>query len=370
MRIRDLADAMEQIAPTRLAEDWDNVGLLIGDPAAEAGRVMLCIDLTDAVLDEAVAHSCQAVVAYHPPIFRPIKQITPAACPVAWRAIEAGIAVYSPHTALDIAAGGTNDVLAEALELINVRPLQPAGPQQQAKVVIFLPETDLDAVSGAAFEAGAGRIGLYDHCSFYGSGTGTFRGGPGSDPTVGRPGRKESASEVRLETICPQGRVAEVVHAVREAHSYQTPAIDIYPVGSPEEDRIGMGRVGELAVPAELDVLVETVKTAFSLPGVLLVRGRGPTASTRISRVAVAAGSCGSIFRSAVEAGAELYLTGEMRHHDALAAAAAGLHVVALCHSNSERIALANLAETLTERIEDDVELFISERDADPFTIA
>ncbi len=368
MKVRELVDAMEQIAPTDRAEPWDNVGLLIGDARADFDKLLLCIDLTDAVLDEAIRTGCKAVVAYHPVVFHPLRRIGPEACPVAWRTLANSVSVYSPHTALDVAAGGTNDVLAETLELTDVRPLKPAEPGQTAKLVVFVPPADLDLVSSAAFEAGAGRIGLYDHCSFRMDGTGTFRGGQGSDPTVGQVGRVEQVHEVRLEMVCPPGKVAELVRAVREAHSYETPAIDVYRMQDPDPRGVGMGRLGELASPVELDGLIDTIKAAFGLDGVLLARAAGARAQQMVSRVAVAAGSCGSLFRQALQAGADLYLTGEIRHHDALAAAAGGLHVVALCHSNSERIALRRLADALRQRL-DEIEIVLSDADADPFCI-
>jgi dinuclear metal center YbgI/SA1388 family protein len=368
MKVRELVEAMEQIAPSDRAEPWDNVGLLIGDARAEFDKLLLCIDLTEAVLDEAIGAGCEAVVSYHPVVFHPLKRIGPEACPIAWRAINSGVAVYSPHTALDVAVGGTNDVLAETLELTDVRPLQPAEPAETTKLVVFVPAGELDLVASAAFEAGAGRIGLYDHCSFRIDGTGTFRGGQGSDPSVGQVGRVEQVDEVRVEMVCPPDKVAQVVRAVGQTHSYETPAIDVYPMRDPDPRGLGLGRVGELARPVEVDALVDTIKSAFGLDGVLLARGAGARAQPMVSRVAVAAGSCGALFGQALEAGADLYLTGEMRHHDALAAAAAGLHVVALCHSNSERIALRRLADALAQRL-DEIEIVLSDADADPFSI-
>jgi dinuclear metal center YbgI/SA1388 family protein len=365
MTAMDVREAMEAIAPTALAQEWDNVGLLCGDSQATVRRVLLCVDMTGAVLDEARREDVQMVVAYHPVIFKPLSAVTRQTCPVVYEAIEAKLSIYSPHTALDVALGGPNDMLAEVLGLGDTESLDPVEGPAPRKVVTFVPEGDVQAVSDAAFEAGAGRIGQYEQCSFRTAGTGTFRGGDETDPTVGRAGRLEQVDELRLEVICPARRVVDICRAIRRAHSYEEPPVDVYPLES--QARGGLGRIGDLAEPADLDELVRRVKQGLGVGGVLLARAPGRSDGP-IRRGACCAGSCGSLFRQAARRGAQVYLTGEMRHHDALAAAAAGMNVICVGHSNSERRCLPVLADMLIKRLPE-LEVVVSDADADPFEV-
>ena len=186
MRVADLVGAMETIAPTRFAAPWDNVGLLVGDAEGPVSRVLLTIDCTREVLREAQAGGCEAVVSYHPPLFSAQKRFVAGS--VAFEAARAGVALFSPHTALDVADGGTNDVLADALGMTERVPLRMADRPEELKLVTFVPAEHVEAVSRALFAAGAGRIGDYTSCSFRTAGTGTFLGGEGTHPVVGRGG--------------------------------------------------------------------------------------------------------------------------------------------------------------------------------------
>jgi dinuclear metal center YbgI/SA1388 family protein len=349
MKVQDVIHAMERIAPTDLAASWDNVGLLVGERRKTVRRVMLCIDLTAAVLDEALAARAELVLAYHPPIFKPVSRITADATPVLWRAARAGLAVYSMHTALDAAPGGTNDVLADAIGIGPRRPLEQSR-RTSCKLVTFAPPEDLPGVMDAAFAAGAGVIGQYDRCGFHSPGEGTFRGRAGARPAVGQAGRQETVREERLELLVRASRVADVCAAVRKAHRYEEPVIEVYPVDDYPAG-CGLGRVGELAAPVSAAGLVARVKRALGVRSVLVAglprAGARGAARAPVRTVACCAGSCGGLFRAAVERGAQAYVTGEMRHHDALAAVAAGLTVVCVGHSNSERPALAALAKRL-----------------------
>jgi dinuclear metal center YbgI/SA1388 family protein len=362
MKVADLVDAMEALAPPRYAAAWDNVGLLVGDRGAGLTRVLLTIDCTREVLDEARRERADAIVAYHPPIFAAVKRFVAGS--VAFEAARAGIAVYSPHTALDAADGGTNDVLADALGMTARAPLQiAAAADAELKLVTFVPESHVEAVSRAVFAAGAGHIGRYSACSFRAAGTGTFFGEEGASPVVGQAGRLEEAAELRLETVVPVGVVDAVVKALRAAHPYEEPAFDLVRLAAPPERR-GMGRVGAVE-RTTVGGLVERVKRALATDHVL-VAGR---LDAPVERAAVCAGSGGELLDDAVRAGARLFLTGEMRHHDALRATAAGVAVVCTRHSTSERAALDALARNLTPRLPG-VGVVASREDRDPFAFA
>ena len=360
-KLADLVAALEEIASTRLAESWDNVGLLAGDPEQNVTRAMLCIDYTREVAREAAKSKCDAIIAYHPPIFDGLKRITAGS--VIFDAIRRGVAIYSPHTALDVAAGGTNDVLADALGLQDRAPLRIVEPKaNQYKLVTFVPEKDVERVARALFDAGAGRIGDYTQCSFRSPGTGTFFGAEGTNPTVGRRGKLERASEIRIETVMPIARLNEVLSALRQSHPYEEPAFDLVQLAAPPE-KIGQGRIG--SVPrTDRAAIFARIKSALKLSH-LLIAGplRGP-----VTRAACCAGSCHEFLDDAIAADAQLFLTGELRHHDALKAAAAGMTVVCTLHSNSERAVLTRLKRRLGAALPR-FAVVLSRTDRDPFAV-
>jgi dinuclear metal center YbgI/SA1388 family protein len=363
MRLSALLTELERIAPLARAEPWDNVGLLAGDPAQMVDRVLLTVDCTAEVAAEAQPGDC--VVAYHPPLFKPVTRLTTGGPHgVVFDAIRRGIAIYSPHTALDAAEGGTNDVLADALGLVDRRPLKPLQVMgSQFKLVTFLPEAALEPVADAVTAAGAGRIGAYTQCTFRSQGLGTFRGAPGSNPAMGAPGEFEEVDEIRLETLVNQADLAAVVSALRAVHPYETPAFDLIPL-EPAPAAVGIGRVGNLPESMAVAEVVDRLKQATGLKTLLLAGPAGP-----ITSVAVCAGSGGELLDAAIAAGAGLFLTGELRHHDALKAAAAGMAVICTLHSNSERPVLASLKVRL-EAIPDPVPVVVSAADRDPFRFA
>jgi dinuclear metal center YbgI/SA1388 family protein len=362
MNVGDLVRTMETIAPTRFAAAWDNVGLLVGDEAAPLSRVLLAIDCTSAVLQEARLGGSEAIVSYHPPIFDAAKRFLAGS--MAFDAARSGVAIHSPHTALDVAEGGTNDVLSDALLMSEREPLRTLERKDaELKLVTFVPAAHVDAVSQAMFKAGAGRIGNYSSCGFRAPGIGTFFGELGTHPSVGQPGRLEESPELRFETVVPIARVVDVLRAMRAAHPYEEPAFDLVRLSAPPS-ALGMGRVGRVEA-ASVASLVERVKKALGIGDVLVA---GP-AERDVSRVAVCAGSGGDLLPDAIASGAELFLTGELRHHDALRAAAAGLTVVCVLHSASERAVLAALEGRLAEGLPG-VAIARSEADRDPFVFA
>jgi dinuclear metal center YbgI/SA1388 family protein len=273
------------------------------------------------------------------------------------------VAVYSPHTAFDNTRGGINDALVRKLGLTDVTPLRRGEGPRQCKVVVFVPDKDLARVSDAMFAAGAGRIGEYSQCSFRLAGTGTFFGSDASNPTVGQKGRREDVSEWRLEVVCPESSVGAVVAAMRQAHSYEEPAYDVYPL-RPAASKLGEGRVGRLPQPAQLGELAKAVKAGL---GAAAVQAVGDPAAP-VGRVAVVCGAGGEFLHDAVRARADVLLTGEMRFHDYLAAQAQGLALVLPGHYATERFGVEELAARLREQWKD-VEVWASRRERDPVTV-
>ena len=364
MQLQELTAALDDIAPTRNAESWDNVGLLVGDLAQPVSRVLLTIDYTDEVAEEARREACDAVVAYHPPIFHPIKRFDAGS--LLYDAIRRGVAIYSPHTALDVVDGGTNDMLADVLGLPPERsPLRLAQTKaSMLKLVVFVPGKDADRVSQALFDAGAGHIGAYTHCSFRTPGTGTFFGEEGkTNPTVGESGRLERAEELRVETVVPISKVEAVIRALRRAHPYEEPAFDLNQLAAPPEG-LGQGRIGSFDRPVERRELFDRIKRGLDVSHLLVA---GPS-SGAVQRAAVCAGACGDLLDDALARKAGLYLTGEIRHHDAIKAARAGTTVVCVLHSNSERAVLKRLKSKLEAKLPG-LPVLQSQVDRDPFEV-
>ena len=362
MKLSEFTTAMETIAPTRYAEPWDNVGLLAGDPAQDISKALLTIDYTADVAAEAREQKCDLVIAYHPPIFDAVKRLTAGS--LIFDAIRRGVAIYSPHTALDVADGGTNDMLADALGLADRQPLRLSESKAtQYKLVVFAPEDAADRVAEAVFCAGAGRIGNYTACSFRSPGTGTFFGEEGANPAVGQAQKLERVQEVRIETVLPIDRIAPCIRAMRSAHPYEEPAFDLVQLAAPPEGK-GQGRIGDLPAGTTRETLIERVKRELNLSQVLIA---GATTGA-IKRAACCAGACGDLLKDAMAQKAQFYLTGEMRHHDALRAAECGMTVVCTMHSNSERAVLRRVAARLAQELPA-LATHVSQRDRDPFLI-
>jgi dinuclear metal center YbgI/SA1388 family protein len=362
LKLRDIVEVLDRIAPTRHAESWDNVGLLVGDATQETSSALLAIDYTKQVADERAQLGCNLVIAYHPPIFQAVKRLTAGS--VVFDAIQAGVAIYSPHTALDVAEGGTNDVLCDVLGVTRRSPLKLAETKStQYKLVTFVPEDALETVSQALFEAGAGRIGKYSSCSFRSPGTGTFFGEEGTNPAVGESGKLERAAEVRMETVVTIAKVADAINSLRRAHPYEEPAFDLNQLAAPPES-VGIGRVGEFDEPVERAAAFDRIKKGLELSHLLIA---GPE-SGPVKKVATCAGACGELLNDALAHKVDLYLTGEMRHHDAIRAAAAGVTVVCTLHSNSERITLRRLKERLGRELPA-LATHLSRQDRDPFAV-
>ncbi len=363
--LAEFAAAMETIAPTGLAQEWDNVGVLAGDLNASIKRILLCIDLTHAVVDEAINGKFDAIMAYHPPIFKPLKSLkmpSHGTESIVYRCVRQGIAIYSTHTALDAADGGTNDVLANLAGVEITEPLEYVDQPgtNELKLITFVPEEALDSVSNALFAAGAGNIGDYSRCSYRLRGQGTFLGGQSTNPAVGQRGRLETVDEVRLEVVIPAKKLPEIVAALRATHPYEEPAFDIYPLKSKQVR--GIGRVGKLPKPIALSKLAQLLKKKS---GATCVQTVGDP-QREITRIIAVAGAAGDLpFKMKLEK-TDCIITGEMRHHDALTVQRRDCTAIILGHWASERPALASLAERIREKLKR-VDVALSESDRDPF---
>lgn len=353
--VRMLMEAMERIAPLSLAASWDNVGLLAGSADAPlAGPVLITIDLTAPVLEEAIAAKASAILAYHPPIWDPLKRVTdlePGQALIL-HAIESRIAIFSPHSALDAAPGGMNDWLAEGVtggvatgdrRALEAHPDQPRS--QQLKLVTFVPGVGVDRLREALASAGAGIIGAYRVCSFTSEGWGTFLGDETSNPSVGKAGHLERVAEHRLEMVCSRASLPIVVETLRHFHPYEEAPLDVYELQPLPCRSIGAGRRVVLDRPATLETIAERVKAHLGVKAVKLARAPGMDGP--ITHIGVCPGAGASLVERAIADECQLYLTGEMRYHEVTAALHRGLSIMLAGHTNTERGFLGRLRDRL-----------------------
>jgi len=360
MTIRELLGALESISPLELAEEWDNVGLIVGDESRPLdGPVLVAIDTTPAVVSEAIEKGASGLVSYHPPVWKPTRRIVaegPKQTALV-RALEARLAICSPHTAVDAAAGGLTDWLADGVlgggATGDRRAIQPhtSSPRgQELKLVVFVPPDHLDRVREALASAGAGSIGAYRLCSFGIPGTGTFFGDESTTPAVGESGQLERVEEIRLEMVCSRSSLALAVETLRQFHPYEEPAFDVYELGAKPTRGIGAGRRITLDRPTPVEQVAQRLREHL---GVRAVKVACPPGSDRVvRRVGVCPGAGADLVEAALADDCDLYVTGEMRYHEVMAALDRGMSVVLAGHTSTERGYMPVLRDRLAELLE------------------
>ena len=363
MIVQDLLDAMEHIAPLKHAEDWDKVGLALGVPDRPiAGPILLTIDLTERVLVEALELGVGAIIAYHPPIFSPLDRLTDATHTqrIIRGAIEAGIAIYSPHTALDAAVDGVTDWLCEGISSKpgqakpgaiqgDCRAMIPSlggDTNREVKVITFVPSDQVDNLRNVLGTAGAGGMGNYRLCSFSTQGEGTFLPQPGANPTVGKVGSLERVAETRIEMVCSKHALALVIETLKEFHPYETPAYDIIELIQEPIRKIGAGRRLVLDQTATITELASRLRSHLDRSRIRYALADDDE-NRQFKVIGVVPGSGGSMAQLAKDEGCELFITGEMTHHEILAASQSGLSILLAGHTNTERGYLKRLREKL-----------------------
>lgn len=371
-QLADVLAVLDQQYPPSMAESWDAVGLVCGDPAAEVQRVLFAVDPVAAVADEAVEWGADLVVTHHPLFLRGVHGV-PATTPkgrLVHRLVRNGVALYTAHTNADSAEPGVSDALATAIGLRDPRPLESHDGAAQDKLIVFVPEPDAPALLDALTAAGAGVIGNYERCAWMTTGTGTFRPGSGANPTIGEVGAVEEVPEYRLEMVVPRRLRAAVLAALVDAHPYEEPAYDLYELVSPPATT-GLGRIGVLDQPEPLHAFASRV--ADALPATVGgVRAAGDP-DLMVSTVAVCGGAGDSLLATARRAGVDVYVTGDLRHHPVSEAIDdGGPALVDVAHWAAEWPWLVSAAERLQDSLSGrgtTVETRISATPTDPWTL-
>jgi dinuclear metal center YbgI/SA1388 family protein len=312
MKISRIIAELEDYAPLVLQESFDNSGLQVGDVSQKARGVLLCLDVTEEVIEEAIELDCTLIISHHPLLFKPLRKLTGKTyierCVI--KACQHDIVIYASHTNMDNAFGGVNYHLAGKLGLQNLRVLSPKK-DCLLKLVVFVPEAHAETVRNALFKAGAGQIGNYDSCSFNASGSGTFRAGEEAHPYAGNIGERHTEPEIRIETIVSAYKKSTVLRALLAVHPYEEPAYDFYSLAN-DWTLVGSGIVGELPYPEDEKSFLQKLKTVFNLKTLK----HSPFTGKPIKEVALCGGSGAFLIPDAIACGADVFITGEAKYND------------------------------------------------------
>lgn len=344
MLIKDITKFLESWAPSSLQESYDNSGLLLGEQTEEINQILISLDITEEVLDEAIATKCDMIIAHHPFIFKGVKRIGNSH----WidrcirKAIKHNIAIYAIHTNLDNVHTGVNKKIAEKIGLINTKILAPKK-DTLSKLTVFVPSNNSARVLNAMYDAGAGNIGNYDHCSFQVEGTGTFRGNENSNPTIGKQGEEEHVTETRCEVLVANHQINPVISAMIQAHPYEEVAHYLSPLSNINQE-VGSGMIGDLPKPVESTAFLKELKTKMDLN---IIR-HTKIVSDKIAKVAVCGGSGSFLLNTAIAKGADIFITADFKYHDFFEANDQ-IMIADIGHYESEVFTKELLLDTLTK---------------------
>lgn len=361
--VAQIISVLEQIAPPNLAESWDNVGLMVGSRQTTVQKVLCALDLTPEVLDEAIQKDAKCIVTHHPFLFSPLKKIdldSPKGMMLA-KLIKHDIAVYSMHTNLDTVTGGINDVICEQLGIGDVKTLHVTQKEPLYKLCIYVPQTHSEVVREALIAHNQYHIGNYTGCTFMGKGEGTFRPLEGSKPFIGTTHELEKVTEVKVETMVRRRDLSVLLNAVQRVHPYEEIAYDVFELQNIAHTE-GLGRYGTIdSIPVER--LAQKIKTVFGVSAIRIV-GR---CEEQVEKVAVCSGSGSSFIGDAAKV-AQVYITGDMKFHEAQEALTQGLCVIDIGHYASENVMMPVLAQRISAQLPA-MEVLVSCVDAEVFRI-
>ncbi len=368
--IGDIERVLTHHYPPRSAESWDRVGLVTGDIDRPVERILLTVDVTDAVIAEGARAGADLIIAHHPLLLRGITSVDPRQPKgrMITALVRHGIGLITAHTNADIPAGGVADSLADALGLTDTRPLRPVPVDPADKLTCYVPADHVDAVIDALASAGAGAVGAYDRCAFTAPGTGTFRPLSGAEPYLGTVGSAEQVAEHRVEMIMDRSRRSAVVAALLAAHPYEQPAYDVVETAAPADTgpAAGLGRIGTVPATTLADFARHVTEVLPATPAGVRVAG---DRDRPVHTVALQAGAGDDLLDAARAAGADAYLTSDLRHHPAAEAVAwpSAPALIDVPHWAAEWTWLPRLREELTDRCTETLTVTVSTIRTDPW---
>lgn len=357
MKASEIIGRIEKWIPEALVDSWDNTGLQVGSPDQTIKGILISMDVTDGVVQRAIEQDRNMIVTHHPFIFEPMDKLVFKGYRgnLIRRIIEHGIVIYNAHTNLDLAAGGVNDRLAQLFGMSNIEVLSNFKSEELVKLAVYVPKTHERNILEALSASGAGHLGKYRDCSFAVDGTGRFKPMEGANPYLGTRGKLESVAEARIETIIRKEDVHIVLEGVKAEHPYEEVAYDIYPLLN-KGDAYGYGRVGEIEA-CTLKELAEAVKELLQLEDVRVYGN----CEDKISRIALCGGSGAGFIKEASLKGSQVYITGDIKYHDAQQAYEEGVVLIDGTHYGTERIILPVMEEKLIEYTEGKISIEVYE---------
>jgi dinuclear metal center YbgI/SA1388 family protein len=346
MKIKDIITALEEFAPLAYQESYDNAGLIIGDKNDKAKAALLCIDITEEIIEEAITKGANLIISHHPIIFSGLKKITGKNYieRIIIKAIKHDIAIYACHTNIDSVIGGVNSKICDKIGLTNCKILSPISNELR-KLVTFVPEDHAKTVRDVLFNAGAGTIGEYDNCSFSTKGNGSFRASESADPFVGEIGKIHIEPEIRIETIFPKHLQSKVINSLLTAHPYEEVAYDIYSLDN-KYNNVGIGMIGELKENEEELPFLKRVKEIFKAKSIRHTR----LLNKKIKTVAVCGGSGSYLLNNAIASKADIFITGDYKYHQFFDAEDK-IIIADIGHYESEQFTKEIFYEILTKKL-------------------
>lgn len=362
-----IMNLMEELAPKKYAEQWDNVGLLIGNDQVEIDKVMLVLDITEAVINEAIEKNVDLIITHHPFIFKGLKEITDHTYHgrLIRQLIKNDIHVYAAHTNMDIAENGLNDYLASLINLDNIEILEVTSTEAFYKLTTFVPLDAIDLVENALYKAGAGRMGNYDECSYKIEGVGSFRPLDGSKPAIGDKNVRTFVKEFRIEVIVSNRDLDKCTEALKKAHPYETPAYDVIKLEN-LTTKTGLGRVGTYSRPISGVDLISRLKTVLNCDSIR-VAGLLPE---KVFKVGLCTGAGSEFIHKAKLKGCDVYITGDLKYHEAQLAEQLKMSIFDCGHYETETIYMTYLLNYLENKCSEknyEVKIIKSEFFENPF---
>ena len=340
MKVKNFLNNLDKIAPFFLQESFDNSGIQFADIDAPVTKILLSLDVTQGVLDEALENKVNLIIAHHPLLFSPLKQITKQKNPLLYQVITHKINLVAFHTNFDLAEKGLNDYVANLVGIKKIAPLQSSS-EKIFKFAVYVPTQYADKVSQAIFKAGAGKIGKYTETSFGVTGKGTFKPMEGTNPFIGKIGEREEVQEVKIETVVAERDLDSVVQVMKSVHPYEELAYDVYELKT--KPSYGIGIFGEIDKEVEISKFSLEVKNRLQARYIRLIKSN----EQKIKKVALCTGGGSSLLEQANNKGADLYITGDITYHTALRAKELGLNVLDVEHFDTEKFFVEALYEQL-----------------------
>ncbi len=347
MKLKDLVSIIDSFAPFSTQEDYDNSGIQFGDLESEVNKILIALDLTSEVVEEAIKNEINTIITHHPPIFLPQKRFVKSESPAFFKAITNMINIVSAHTNFDLATNGLNDYYCRIIGVKKIRPIVQSK-EKTYKIAVYVPVLYEDKVRAALFNANAGRIGNYSETSFNTKGIGTFKPLPGSHPFLGTEGKKEEAQEIKIETIVLERDISNVLNAMKKSHPYEEPAYDLYETKVVKND--GIGAVGEIEEEITLNEFTKILKEKSQANYIRLIEAN----DSKVKKIALCTGSGGTLIKEIKHFSIDLFVTGDLNYHQALDLKESGINTIEIEHFDTEKFFAQAMFEKLREEIHPD----------------